>query len=298
MCLRSIQKQLEVVQAREQELQREKDALRDRYEAEVRKLNEESVYLRGLLSETTLELESRFHGDAVPERPPPSPPPSPERRESKETRGRSRAQPGQSQVAWGRDERKSESSEVVRGGSWSTSQHAEERISVNELSDIMEALSGEASSRREEPRQARRRFATNEQVRRSTSSDETGDDEHIEHSRGLGSSYAQAQGRTQVRSSSGGGGARPVATLTARLLQESEADGSDSGDERGTGARRASSSSGPRSSSSTSRRPTQSQLGGGRLLRSPDSEHSSSNSDTLSVENRLKGLIQAALRED
>lgn len=375
-----MQRQLEVAEGRQQELLREKDSLRDRYEAEVRKLNEESVYLRGLLSETALELESRFQ--SVPSS------------SMSAFRGGVRAGSETESGGGGRDrqqrvmqEQEDEEENDVRRSQDSHHSHSRRyerhhhhqhrmmeedgRVSahkvksstdlnqtsmtrsrdgdrtshsvtasvsrsvkdtdrrntvLSELSDIMEELSGEGgqahgyvtrqeqgSGVKAEHQHARQqqsgRFGSNTSIRSSritnnrfgatnsnshrstanrttagvymmSSSEDSSADEgrrHTSHHRSPNRVGGRVAGRREAELS-----------LTSRLLQETEAEVTDDDDERGEGGR---------NHQHQHQRQVQREQKQG-LVRSPDSDQHSSGSSVLSVENRLKGLIQAALRED
>jgi len=324
--LKTTQRQLETAETRCQDLIREKDSLRDRYETEVRKLNEESVYLRGLLSETTLELENRFHYEVPDVRPSAGPPSSPPRKDS----GSSGVSAKQQRRGSEEDVRRSQEqleSRTIQSRSRSSSRqreeprsnvdvrddnipHSSDGISVSELNDIMEELSGDASGLMDEFRPAEERRRRNQGHSHAQYSSKTGhlissssDMDHDRH-RGQRSDqhYAQTQRQYQSRSSSqsrSSGTERRGVSFTSRLLQEDEVDESDDGDDLHMAASRGSQRGYHGQSHREQRYQSSSDIHSGRHVQSPESDQNSSgDSDVLSVENRLKGLIQAALRED
>ena len=169
-----------------------------------------------------------------------------------------------------------------------------------------------------------------------SSSEDSAEEEGGHHAgrRGMHSqhSHSHTHGSVQAASSSHGGrrrerqgqgqGQAEGVSLTTRLLQETDPVSEDEEGERGRagegereGRRRFAEHSGGRRSHAGQElhgerggggfggggrsRLGKTQGQGQHLVRSPDSDqNSSADSDVLSVENRLKGLIQAALQED
>lgn len=331
---RTTQRQQEAAEARCQELLKEKDNLRDRYEAEVRKLNEESVYLRGLLSETTLELENRFHHDLsdTTTRPHHSPPPSPPRKESSQVatsdskyghsvsdqgprrsqelrqldRGTDRHDKGHNRDRDRTFSRDRSESDTSKGNV----HHTSDRISVNELNEIMEELSGDTSGLLGGTRPGKESVHHDQSSRRSQSRRYTtgnamassdSDDENKEHHQEYRSSHTSTQKHGHRHSDSSTQRDHRVrsvtrgVSMTSRLLQEDQAELSDDTYDHKSGSRKTSRAQEGHQQASY-KHDVRNQRGGNQ--HSPESDQNSTDSDVLSVENRLKGLIQAALRED
>ena len=250
-CGRSMQKQVDTIDSRNRDLLKEKDELRDRYENEIKNLTEECANLRSLLKETSRELENRFY-----------------------------YQPHES-AATDKVEAKTEDSHNAR--SWSRSQQhrsssndshldAPHSNRSNSVSSGRVAVMSELNSIMEELGD----FDESVGVSRDAvlSSSDTEDD------RSYHRQYRRGREKRHVEHS------REKVSVSSRLLQETEAELSDS----------------PQGESRSTRRSFRSQPAGrhhSEIKRSPESDQNSTgSSDVMSVEYRLKGLIRAALKED
>ena len=278
---------MDTAEERFKEALKDKEKLRNRYEEEVRKINEEIVYLRGLLSETTHELENRFHYDPPPDK-----------------GHRTVGEPQKSASDMGKDydhikEKSSGSHQDIRrspsgldSSFIKSKQHVAEksgevvpqssgRIAViSELNDIMEELSGDTSGNfkgsTKDVKVESRRHVKHHSYRSKSAVLLSSSDESEENISRRGSQKAR---RSDSRSIS----------IASRLLQESEANISD--DSEGIQPRKGTLS---HRGSGTSKKSSHVQE---RLLHSPESDDTG-DSSLLSVEKKLKGLIHAALKEE